>query len=201
MVEIKEERKNKIKFLEIDDAIYKNDSEMYYYKEPIYIIQWKNIKDASLSYGIIKDMNKSKILYLSQLNSSSKLSLIFNLSNNKLIGKHNGLLGRYKQGNFFKILINKFISQSNTDNKYNQLPNEINISIKVDKEDINKNIYFLDNYAFIDNENNEHFHDNLKELNELYTKLYINNKEYKYKKYFIPEKEGEYNIILKFYIY
>ena len=28
----------------------------------------------------------------------------------------------------------------------------------------------------------------------------INNKKYKYEKYFIPEKEGEYNILLKFNI-
>ena len=44
----------------------------------------------------------------------------------------------------------------------------------------------------------KHFHDNLKELNELNTELYINNKKYKYKKYFIPEKEGIYSILLKF---
>ena len=38
----------------------------------------------------------------------------------------------------------------------------------------------------------------LKELNESNTELYINNKKYKYNKYFIPEKEGYYNIVLKF---
>ena len=40
--------------------------------------------------------------------------------------------------------------------------------------------------------------DNLKELNEGNTELSINNKKYKYSKYFIPDKEGEYNIKLKF---
>ena len=32
------------------------------------------------------------------------------------------------------------------------------------------------------------------------TELYINNNNYEYKKYFIPEKEGEYKIIIKFNI-
>ena len=42
-----------------------------------------------------------------------------------------------------------------------------------------------------------HNHDNLKELNEYNTELYINDKKMKYKKYFKPEKEGIYSIILK----
>ena len=39
-----------------------------------------------------------------------------------------------------------------------------------------------------------------KELNELNSEIYINDKLYKYSKYFKPEKEGEYKIKLKFYI-
>ena len=37
----------------------------------------------------------------------------------------------------------------------------------------------------------------LNELNESNTELYINNKKYKYKSYFLPEKEGIYDIELK----
>ena len=43
----------------------------------------------------------------------------------------------------------------------------------------------------------EHHHDFLKELNESEVELYINDKKYKYEKFFIPDKEGEYNILLK----
>jgi len=65
--------------------------------------------------------------------------------------------------------------------------------MNITKKDINdKPIYFLDDLNFE--------HDNLQELNESNTELYINNKKYKYKKYFIPEKEGEYEIYLKFNI-
>ena len=83
--------------------------------------------------------------------------------------------------------------------KRNIKNNEINVKIKVDKEDINKDIYFLDNTNgkyWIDGKYVYHNHDNLKELNESNIELYINKKEIKYKKYFIPEKEGLYEIKL-----
>ena len=76
--------------------------------------------------------------------------------------------------------------------------NEIKINVKISKDDINKDIYFLDNTdCFIDDKGIKHYHDNLKELNELNTELYINDKKYKYKKYFNPDKEGIYIIKLK----
>ena len=101
-------------------------------------------------------------------------------------------------------------------NIYNKINNnEIQLTIKIGKDDINKKIYFLDNtdgnipVRLEVNEESEyglkeirekHNHDFLKELNELNTELYINNKKYKYEKYFIPEKEGDYHILLKFNI-
>ena len=58
--------------------------------------------------------------------------------------------------------------------------------VKIENDDINKKIYFLDNY----NDNN-----NLKEINKSNTELYINDKkENVFKKYFIPEKEGDYQL-------
>ena len=91
--------------------------------------------------------------------------------------------------------------------------NEIKLTVKIEEGDINEKIYFLDNTngniyvkleANIESETGfdeikeEHHHDFLKELNESNTELYINNKIFKYKKYFIPEKEGVYDITLKF---
>ena len=59
--------------------------------------------------------------------------------------------------------------------------------IKIEKEDINKKIYFLNN-----NDNS------FKEINESNAELYINDKkENIFKKYFIPKNEGEYQIKLK----
>ena len=65
--------------------------------------------------------------------------------------------------------------------------NEIILTLKINKEDVYKNIYF------IDNSNN---HDIFEEMNELNTKIYINNNNSKYKKFFIPKKEGIYTIKL-----
>ena len=67
--------------------------------------------------------------------------------------------------------------------------NEINLSVKIDKHDINKQIYFIDN---LDD------HNHLREMNESNTILYINDIKNKFNKYFIPEKEGIYIIKLIF---
>ena len=71
--------------------------------------------------------------------------------------------------------------------------------LKIEKKDINKDIYFLDNTNgeyLIDGEWIFNNHDNLKELNESNVELYIDNKNFKYKKFFNPEKEGLYEIKL-----
>ena len=65
--------------------------------------------------------------------------------------------------------------------------NEIRIELKINKEDVNKN-FFLDNSIF---------NSYLEELNETNAELFINEKKYEYKKFFIPEKEGNYNIKIK----
>ena len=57
--------------------------------------------------------------------------------------------------------------------------------IKIEKEDINKNIYFLDNYVGFDRQQHNH----LKELNEFNSEIFINNKKFKYEKYFYPRKK------------
>ena len=68
--------------------------------------------------------------------------------------------------------------------------NEIYILINIDKEDISKEIYFLNKSDKC-----------LKELNHENSELYINKKKKPFEKYFIPEKEGEYEINIKFNIY
>ena len=96
---------------------------------------------------------------------------------------------------FINLIIDEFIQ------KYKNFKNEIDIIIKVEKEDIEKNkeIYFLDNYEDEDEEGKKHIHDNLKELNKFNTELYIDNiKQDIYQKYFIPKIVKEYKIKLKF---
>ena len=64
--------------------------------------------------------------------------------------------------------------------------NQIKLTLKIEEEDINNNIYILDNTngsIYIDNKSEEHHHDFLKELNESNIDLFINNKKYKFQKY------------------
>jgi len=85
--------------------------------------------------------------------------------------------------------------------KKNNEINEVYVKVKIRKKDINKEVYFLDNTNFSDwFTKKRHFHDFLKELNETNTKVYINDKEIPYKKYFIPKEEGIYDIKIVFNI-
>ena len=189
ILEILEDKKDNIKYLEIDDNIFNEELEINYYKSSIYIIQSNSKKDISVSFGKIKGIIKSKLTYSCYTHSNSKGLLIFNLSNNKIIGLHINNRNNYNKGILLKDIIKSIFNEQ----KYKNEKNEINLLINVDKNDINKRIYFLDNY---DNRLNH-----LKELNDLNTELYIDNNRVKYNKYFITKNEGKYKIKFKFKLY
>ena len=98
---IKLKRKNKnINYIEIDDKLYE-DKIYYNNKESIYIIQYKNINDILISYGLIKEINNNKLIYIG--NIKYEICFIFNLCNNKLIGIHNNSNNKYfKNGIYLK---------------------------------------------------------------------------------------------------
>ena len=50
-------------------------------------------------------------------------------------------------------------------NALNNKSIEITMEIKIEKNDINKEIYFLDNALGVDSEGVNHNHDNIKEVN------------------------------------
>ena len=197
IIEINENEK--IKILELDDDIYKEESEMYFNKESIYIINGN-----SVSYSLINNITKSELIFNCNLSNNSFCYPIFNLKTNKLIGIYKKDFIYYHNGIFFKYIIElletKYKKKDLADD-YNNLNNEIEISIHIDYGDIKNKIYFLDN-EYIEDDIKKSSLDNLKELNELNTELYIKKgneeKKEKYKKYFIPEEEGIYNIKLKF---
>ena len=63
--------------------------------------------------------------------------------------------------------------------------NELYFEVAIAAEDVNKEIYFLDNTKFTDPKTKkEHKHDFLSEVNEHNTQLYINYKKTKFQKYF-----------------
>ena len=124
-----------------------------------------------------------------------------NLFNIKKIIKNN-IIKDIKEINKENDIKNKFNGILDVYNKLNnkQKTNEIKLTLEILKEDINKEIYFLDNTdgdVKINLKIEEHHHDLLEELNESNVELFINDEKVKFQKYFVPEKEGIYLITLK----
>ncbi len=96
-------------FIEEDNDFHGLAIEEFYPKESIYIIQYnKENLDIHVSYGIINTIHKENIIYKANLTQKNNCSLIFNLSNNKLIGIHQNVLDCYNKGILLKHIINEF---------------------------------------------------------------------------------------------
>ena len=198
-----------------------------YKNESIYIIQYPNGAN-SFSMGVIKgiDSNNDIIEHSCPTDNGSSGSPIINSNTFKVIGIHSGR-GKTLDINFGLILrkpIMEFYNNSNnqlkkenscislktvdtleTERSFSKNStidkNEIYLKIKIFQKEITKKVYFLDNTNFTDwVTKKKHYHDFLTELNESNTKVYINNEEEKYKKYFIPKESGIYDIKLVFNI-
>ena len=197
IIEINSEIDKIYDYLELDNKIFNENINIC--NRSIYILQYPkalNIQKAAISYGIMKNIEEYNINHYCCTEHGSSGSPILQLSNKKIIGIHKDTKYNYNRGTYLKFPINEYLNLF-----YGKKNNIISMKIIIDKEDINKNIYFLDNTDSLYFENGnwvEHHHDNLKELNELNTELFINNMKYKYKKYFKPIEEGLYDIKLKF---
>ena len=111
IIEIKNNKNNNINFLELDDGLYNNNSKKYYSNKSLYILLYNEDKEISVSYGLINRIKDSEIIYSSYKYVNNKISPIFNLSNNKLIGIHKCISNYYNRGIFFKYLIEEFINK------------------------------------------------------------------------------------------
>ena len=177
IIEIIDDKNDNLKFLEIDDNLFNKEMEIHYDKESLYMIQYNDQKDISVSFGIIRGISKYKIDYSCYIKSNSNGLPIFNLSNNKIIAIYETKYLYYNKG----ILLNNIIK-----NFFEEDKNEISLLINIDKYEVNKNKKFINTRG------------NLKEINELNTELYINNNNCKFNTYFIPKHIGKYNIRFKF---
>lgn len=211
ILEILEEDNIKF-FLDLDEDLFSDNSEISYESESIYIIQYPRGEDASVSFSILKSIENYDIIHLCSTEAGSSGSPILKLSTKKVIGIHKECNKRFEfnRGTFLKEPLIDFIDKY--ENKLNNsiysklidnsdYKNKIKIHLRIEYEDINKKVYFIGNdksrvfeYSTIMEKDNL---DILQELNESNTILSINGKLYEYKPYFIPSKEGNYNIILK----
>ena len=121
---------------------------------------------ASVSYGILNEINGFDLIHYCCTEQGSSGSPILKLSNNKVIGIHKeSSKFNYNKGTFLKEPINEYINNINIINKNNinkidknniKKNNEIRIKLKIEKKDINEEIYFLCSSPF--NSNIDEYH-------------------------------------------
>ncbi len=116
IIEIKPIDDSILNFMELDEKIFNEESEIYYEKSSVYNIHYPEDDKVLVSYGIINDINnKYDISHLCKIEKGASGSPILNLSNNKLIGIHKGtsIIDNLNHGTFLKYPINDFISKNN----------------------------------------------------------------------------------------
>ena len=173
IIEIKKNEKIKINYLELDESLYKEESKIVQNKDTIYILHHNKQEKISVSYGIINYFNKFEFSLFCKINSDETISPIFNLNNNKLIGIYENRSKYTIKGLFFNFIINTFAKTINIHKNIFDIKKEIDILIKIYKEDINKKIYFLNHEFFEYKDNYLQNNNNDEEFNKLRTKLYI----------------------------
>ncbi len=93
-------------------------------------------------------------------------------------------LGNFRINNIqFTRLMNSLYSNNYNNKNEIEYKNIIEMTLCNDEE--TKDIYFLDNTSYIDENGFKHQHNGLKELNESNVKLYINDLETKFKKHHV----------------
>ena len=65
----------------------------------------------------------------------------------------------------------------------NDINNEVIINLRINQKDINKNIYFLNNPYYNNNDGILQPNNELKELNKINILMFVNDEKYKFKKY------------------
>ena len=193
---------NQIKDNEIEKLKKVNKELTNYYKNLLKLITKKineinqlfdnnMLKDILINELSVKDI--SDLIFKDLTNIDNFIKLKTEQKTNKLIHHQNESINFMDDNTTFDL-------NTTFENYGEEWENEVKLLLYITKNDINKDIYFSDNTDVVFKYNNDvsHFHDCLKELNSSNTIVIINDTKYKYNKYFRPDKEGEYNIKIKF---
>ena len=92
IIEIKNSDNLNVNYLELEEKLFEDNSELYYENKSIYILHYPNQGKASVSYGITKKIENGEINHLCSTQPGSSGSPILDLNNNKVIGIHKGSL-------------------------------------------------------------------------------------------------------------
>ena len=98
-------------YLSLDENIYHNS--VNYKLNSVYVLQYPDGKEASVSYGIIKDIDRNNgyiFTHLCSTKTGSSGAPVLNLKTNKIIGIHSGEIENkdLNGGYFLKEAINEF---------------------------------------------------------------------------------------------
>ena len=191
-------------FLELDENLLRDDSELVYKDKSIYVLQYKEENQASVSYGLILDIVGNEITINNDIGEGSLGAPILNLSTNKVIGICKGITTKGS------LIRKDFNFNHKMDESYPK--NEIKVTFNIQQEDIGKKIYYMYNISKNKDENNylDNKEDNLIArvksseiyhyfINDYHPKIYIDgieNKEFDY--CFEPTEAKLYTVIIKF---
>ena len=184
----------------------------------IYLLHYPRIKESQVSYGILKNIsNEFEIEHECCTEEGSSGAPILLKDTLKIIGIHKGYPKNNKTINLGILLkypllefnnshekeinnklnhkINNEINNEINKDIKNEIYNEIIIKLKIDKKDLNRDIFILNKPYDYKGELDEEVI-SLKELNKLNTLMYINNQKVEYGKYKKFNKIGIYEIKL-----
>ena len=102
-------------YLEIEENIFKDNSEDIFKNESIYILHFPKGGEAHISYGCgIEKINEYEIMHKCNTDSGSSGGPILNKLNNKIIGIHRGYYTRknYNYGTLLKYPLNELSRKS-----------------------------------------------------------------------------------------
>ena len=197
---------NNFNILEIDENIYNNNNDFYnkYKYKSVYLLHYPDGICSCFSDNIIVDIdNNDGVCHFCATKGGSSGAPILILDTLKVIGVHQGY-GYFDKNIFHDEAIQNIHNNINQEHKilcnygkiikeslYNfNKENKIILTLKIDRYDIGKKIYFLQDYETIKylKESNKH------KININDFTILINDEIYESKEYFRPKKEGIYQI-------
>ena len=203
-------------FLEFDNKLLEEENNQQNLEKKINSIYFLFLKSGEIKFcfGNLKGINDFKMdisfynfqfeenipffYTISEIDEKNKAKAfpILDLKNNKLIGK----LSSSGSSIFLKFPLMEYLQyysyNKNVIKDINPKKlNQIKLRIEVNEDEINKRIYFFNNYE--NDENDKTYMNNeLNALNQNNVNLFIDEVQFVYKKYFRPTKEGIYFIKL-----
>ena len=200
--------------LEIDKNIYNGIYYDYYnfyneynYKTTIYILHYPEGNIINFSKNFIVDVDENDYIYhLCETDAGSSGSPILNLNTLKVIGIHQGN-GLFDKEKFHNETKEKYQQYFNKENKLlcnagkilkepiiKFLKNKISLTLEVNKIDIEKKIYFLQDECKCKSLHKKDY--NHKLIIEIIENsvIIINDIKYESKEYFVPKTVGIYHI-------